>query len=137
MVKAQKKLAWVMCTLFVFSSLLLQSVSAEGNRSIPICGNWKEGARSISSSIPISVFVNEGILSIHSSTQRSDITICISKEDEVVYEETVPALKTDYVTIDLTEFEEGCYSVDLRNQWGDCLNGFFYIVDIAHLLSMF
>ena len=117
MVKAQKKLAWVMCTLFVFSSLLLQSVSAEGNRSIPICGNWKEGARSISSSIPISVFVNEGILSIHSSTQRSDITICISKEDEVVYEETVPALKTDYVTIDLTEFEEGCYSVDLRNQW--------------------
>ena len=127
MVKAQKKLAWVMCTLFVFSSLLLQSVSAEGNRSIPICGNWKEGARSISSSIPISVFVNEGILSIHSSTQRSDITICISKDGKALYEDMIPASKTDCVTIDLSDFEPGTYSVELKNQWGGCLWGKFYI----------
>lgn len=125
MVKAQKKLAWVMCTLFVFSSLLLQSVSAEGNRSIPICGNWKEGARSISSSIPISVFVNEGVLSIHSSTQRSDITICISKDGKVLYEEMIPASETDYITIGLSKFDEGRYSVGLRNQWGDNLLGEF------------
>lgn len=125
MVKAQKKLAWVMCTLFVFSSLLLQSVSAEGNRSIPICGNWKEGARSISSSIPISVFVNEGVLSIHSSTQRSDITICISKDGKVLYEEMIPASKTDCVTIDLSEFELGTYSIGLKNQWEDNLLGEF------------
>ena len=137
MKKILKKLAWAICVFFVFSSLLLQSVSAKGNNSVSLYGRWKEDVRSISSPIPISAFVSDGVLSIHSSTQRSDITICISKEDEVVYEETVPALKTDYVTIDLTEFEEGCYSVDLRNQWGDCLNGFFYIGDIAHLLSMF
>lgn len=127
MVKAQKKLAWVMCTLFVFSSLLLQSVSAEGNRSIPICGNWKEGARSISSSIPISVFVNEGVLSIHSSTQRSDITICISKDGKVLYEEMIPASKTDCVTIDLSEFELGTYSIGLKNQWADCLWGELFL----------
>ncbi len=127
MVKAQKKLAWVMCTLFVFSSLLLQSVSAEGNRSIPICGNWKEGARSISSSIPISVFVNDGVLSIHSSTQRSDITICISKDGKVLYEEMIPASKTDCVTIDLSEFESGTYSIGLKNQWADCLWGELFL----------
>lgn len=123
MVKAQKKLAWVMCTLFVFSSLLLQSVSAEGNRSIPICGNWKEGARSISSSIPISAFVNDGVLSIHSSTQRSDITICISKEGEVLYEEMVPASETGCIMIDLGDFDPGVYSIELKNQWGDYLWG--------------
>ena len=127
MVKAQKKLAWVMCTLFVFSSLLLQSVSTEGNRSIPICGNWKEGARSISSSIPISVFVNDGVLSIHSSTQRSDITICISKDGKVLYEEMIPASKTDCVTIDLSEFESGTYSIGLKNQWADCLWGELFL----------
>lgn len=127
MVKAQKKLAWVMCTLFVFSTLLLQSVSAEGNRSIPICGNWKEGARSISSSIPISVFVDEGILSIHSSTQRSDITICISKDGKILYEEMIPASKTDCVIIDLSEFEPGTYSIGLKNQWADCLWGELFL----------
>ena len=127
MVKAQKKLAWVMCTLFVFSSLLLQSVSAEGNRSIPFCGNWKEGARSISPSIPISAFVNEGVLSIHSSTQRSDITICISKDGKVLYEEMIPASKTDCVTIDLSEFESGTYSIGLKNQWADCLWGELFL----------
>ena len=116
-----------MCTLFVFSSLLLQSVSAEGNRSIPICGNWKEGARSISSSIPISVFVNDGVLSIHSSTQRSDITICISKDGKVLYEEMIPASKTDCVTIDLSEFESGTYSIGLKNQWADCLWGELFL----------
>lgn len=123
MVKAQKKLTWVMCTLFVFSSLLLQSVSAEGNRSIPICGNWKEGARSISSPIPISAFVSDGVLSIHSSTQRSDITICILKDGKILYEEMIPASKTDCVTIDLSEFEPGTYSIGLKNQWADCLWG--------------
>mgnify|MGYP003369333462 CR=1 FL=1 len=127
MVKAQKKLAWVMCTLFVFNSPLLQSVLAEGNRSIPFCGNWKEGARSISPSIPISAFVNEGVLSIHSSTQRSDITICISKDGKVLYEEMIPASKTDCVTIDLSEFESGTYSIGLKNQWADCLWGELFL----------
>ena len=127
MVKAQKKLAWVMCTLFVFSSLLLQSVLAEGKRSISFCGNWKEDARSISSSIPISAFVNDGVLSIHSSTQRSDITICISKDGKVLYEEMIPASKTDCVTIDLSEFESGTYSIGLKNQWADCLWGELFL----------
>lgn len=125
MAKIQKKLAWAMCALFVFSSLLLQSVSAEGNRSVPFCGRWKEMARSISSSIPISAFVNDGALSIHSSTQRSDITICISKDGKILYEEMVPASKTDCVTIDLSKFKPGTYSVELKNQWGGCLWGEF------------
>lgn len=106
-----------MCVLFVFSCLLLQSVSAGENRSIFFCGNWKEDVRSISY-IPISIFVNEGILSIHSSTQRSDITICISKDRKVLYEEMILVSKTDCVTIDLSEFEPVVYSIELKNQWG-------------------
>lgn len=114
MKKIFKKLAWAICVFFVFSSLLLQSVSAKGNNSVSFYGRWEEGARSISSSIPISAFVNDGVLSIHSSTQRSDITICISKDGKILYEEMIPASETDCVTIDLSEFEPGTYSVKLK-----------------------
>ena len=80
-----------------------------------------------SSPIPISAFVSDGVLSIHSSTQRSDITICISKDGKALYEDMIPASKTDCVTIDLSDFEPGTYSVELKNQWGGCLWGKFYI----------
>lgn len=127
MEKTFKKFTWAMFVYFVFSSLLLQSVSAGRSKNIPFCGEWEECARSISSSIPISAFVNDGVLFIHSSTQRSDITICISKDGKVLYEDMIPASKTDCVTIDLSDFEPGTYSVELKNQWGDCLWGKFYI----------
>ena len=127
MKEISKRFAWAICVFFVFSSLLLQNVSAEGSRSIPFYGRWDEGARSISSPIPISAFVSDGVLSIHSSTQRSDITICILKDGKILYEEMIPASKTDCVTIDLSEFEPGTYSVELKNQWGGCLLGKFLI----------
>lgn len=127
MKKIFKKLAWAICVFFVFSSLLLQNVSAERSKEVSLLGEWKEMERTISSSIPISAFVNDGVLSIHSSTQRSDITICISKDGKVLYEEMIPASKTDCVTIDLSEFEPGTYTVGLKNQWDDCLWGEFIL----------
>ena len=38
----------------------------------------------------------------------------------------IPASKTDCVTIYLSEFEPGTYTVGLKNQWDDCLWGEFY-----------
>lgn len=125
MAKTQKKLAWAMCVFLVLSSLLLQNVSANTRNSIPLFGKWKEGARSVSSSIPITAYINDGVLSIHSSTQRSDIKICISKDGKVLYEDTVPGLSTGSIETDLSNFDLGAYSVELKNQWGDCLCGEF------------
>ena len=127
MEKTLKKLTWAMFVYFVFSSLLLQSVSAGKSKDISFFGKWEEGARSISSSIPISAFVNDGVLSIHSSTQRSDITLCISEDGKTFYEKTVPALETDCIVIDLSGFDSGSYSIEMKNQWGDCLWGIFCI----------
>ncbi len=123
MAKNLKKPVWAMCVFLFFSCLLLQSVSAEGSKRVSFWGEWREDTRSISPSIPISAFINDGVLSIHSSTQRSDITICISKDGKVLYEEMIPASKTDCVTIDLSEFEPGTYSIELKNQWAHCLWG--------------
>lgn len=127
MAKNLKKPVGAMCVFLFFSCLLLQSISAEGSKRVSFWGEWREDTRSISPSIPISAFINDGVLSIHSSTQRSDITICISKDGKVLYEEMIPASKTDCVTIDLSEFEPGTYSVELKNQWGGCLLGKFLI----------
>lgn len=123
MVKNKRLFSWVMCLLFVFSGLLLQDVSANTRKSIPLYGSWKEEARSVSPTVPISAFVGDGVLTIHSRTQRSDITICISKDGEVLYEEKIPALNTDCVTIKMDDFDSGIYTVELKNQWGDCLWG--------------
>lgn len=107
MEKILKKFARAMFVFFVFSSLLLQSVSAERSKNISFLGKWEECARSISSSIPISAFVNDDVLSIHSSSQRSDIIICISKDGKALYEETIQALDTDCITIDLRDSDPG------------------------------
>lgn len=125
MAKNLKKPVGAMCVFLFFSCLLLQSISAEGSKRVSFWGEWREDTRSISPSIPISAFINDGVLSIHSSTQRSDITICISKDGKVLYEEMIPASKTDCVTIDLSEFELGTYSIGLKNQWEDNLLGEF------------
>lgn len=124
MTKRRRMLSWIICLFFVFSGLLLQSATASSS-SIPLCGTWKEVARSIYSSIPISAFINDGVLSIHSNTQRSDIIICISKDGKAIYEETIQASDTDCITIDLRNFDPGAYSIELKNQWGDCLWGDF------------
>lgn len=123
MEKNLTRLVGTLCVFLVFSSLLLQNVSAGGNGRVPLFGKWKEGARSVSSTIPVTAFINDDVLSIHSSTQRSDITICISKEGEVLYEETVPASESGCIMIDLGDFDPGEYSIELKNRWGDCLWG--------------
>lgn len=127
MVKNKRLFSWVMCLLFVFSGLLLQDVSANTRKNILLYGSWEEDARSVSPTNPISAFVGDGVLTIHSRTQRSDITICISKDGEVLYEKAISALNTDCIMIDLDDFDQGIYSVELKNQWDDILWGEFSV----------
>lgn len=128
MVKNKRLFSSVMCLLFVFSGLLLQDVSANAKRSISFYGWWSEGIRSVSPTIPISAFVGDGVLTIHSRTQRSDITICISKDGKLLYENTVPVSETGCIIIGLEDFDPGVYSIELKNQWDDCLRGEFDLI---------
>lgn len=125
MVKNRKMFSRIVCILLIciLGGLTFQDLSAQTKQRLIFRGKWSEVHRSISSNIPISAFLNGNILSLQSSTQRSDITICISKDGKVLYEETVPASETDCIIIDLSGFDKGSYSVELKNQWGDCLWG--------------
>ena len=88
-------------------------------------GKWNEGKRSVSSDIPITIYVENGQMVIKSHSLRSDITIRIMDSSTMVYEETVLAEKTGYILIDLKDNKSGVYTLNLTNQWGDHLYGEF------------
>ena len=88
-------------------------------------GKWNEGKRSVSSDIPITIYVENGQLVIKSHSLRSDITIRIMDSSTMVYEETVLVEKTGYILIDLKDNKSGVYTLNLTNQWGDHLYGEF------------
>ena len=88
-------------------------------------GKWNEGKRSVSSDIPITIYVENGQLVIKSHSLRSDITIRIMDSSTMVYVETVLAEKTGYILIDLKDNKSGVYTLNLTNQWGDHLYGEF------------
>ena len=88
-------------------------------------GKWNEGKRSVSSDIPITIYVENGQLVIKSHSLRSDITIRIMDSSTMVYEETVLAEKTGYILIDLKDNKSRVYTLNLTNQWGDHLYGEF------------
>lgn len=125
--KKNLKILFYVLSVFFISCLSSQSAWAESGKKIPLRGEWREIERSTSSCIPISVYLIDRTLSIQCSTQRSDITIRILKDEKVFYEETISAAVINCVTVDLNEFDSTIYSIELKNQWGDCLCGVFEV----------
>ncbi|KKB46999.1 MULTISPECIES: DUF3244 domain-containing protein [Parabacteroides] len=127
MVKGKKMFTWIVCVFFVliFSGLIVQDLSAKTMSAVTFGGWWTEGHRSASGVVPISAVINGDILSIQSSSQRSDIVVRISKDGIVLYEARVSASEAEYTMIDLGGLDADTYVLDLTNQWGDHLYGIF------------
>lgn len=119
---------WRVRILFIFmwTGFILQGISAStGGQPVPLGGRWEGDKRSISPAIPITASITENLLSIQSSSNRSDITIRISNNEVIVYEKTIPAAETAYITIDLDGEAAGLYHLELSNPWDDYLQGEF------------
>ena len=127
MVKGKKMFTWIVCVFFVliFGGLIVQDLSAKTMSAVTFGGWWTEGHRSASGVVPISAVINGDILSIQSSSQRSDIIVRISKVGIVLYEARVSASEAEYTMIDLGGLDADTYVLDLTNQWGDHLYGIF------------
>ena len=127
MVKGKKMFTWIVCLFFVliFSGLIVQDLSARTMSGVSLAGWWGEGHRSVSTTVPVSAFVNGDILSIQSTSQRSDIVVRISQDGIVLYEMEIPASDAECTIIDLGKFDADTYDLDLTNQWGDHLYGIF------------
>ncbi|WP_160150107.1 DUF3244 domain-containing protein [Parabacteroides sp. Marseille-P3160] len=124
---------WVgFISLLSFCGVINQSLSARTMDSKDVefeKGSWSEDHQSRSSlfTYPLRAWINGSQLFIQSNTQRSDITVRISKEASVIYEETVPRTETQLIIIDLSQNGSGNYQLELENQWGDYLRGSFTI----------
>lgn len=130
MKRKEMSINWRMRILFIlmWTGFVLQGISAStGGRPIALDGKWEDNKRSIFPTIPITASITENLLSVQSSSTRSDITIRISNNEAVVYEKTIPAAKTAYITIELDGEDAGLYRLDLSNSWGDYLSGDFEI----------
>jgi hypothetical protein len=115
----------ILIITLLISLVPVQSVLADPEPEIE--GTWYEGERSLYWSSRIEIDITGSSLTISSKTLRSDITIRISQSDETVFEQTVPASETERITVDLSNFEPGQYFLELTNQWGDYLYGYFYL----------
>lgn len=125
--ESSKGIAWIMIVL-AFSVLVNSFMYAEHKgEKITLNGRWNEQERSLSSTVPVSAYINGDILFIQSLTSRVDINITIVKDGIVFYEQTVPAAQTaNIVGIPLAKLERGDYTLELRNQWGGYLYGEFF-----------
>ncbi len=73
-------------------------------------GKWNEGKRSVSSDIPITIYVENGQLVIKSHSLRSDITIRIMDSSTMVYEETVKLQEREISELNSTSYSLVRYS---------------------------
>lgn len=115
----------VMVTFLLSMSVGFSGYADGSGAKIVLDGEWLEGSRSISPSTPVSVYITSDLLFIQSSTLRSDITVTIVKNKTIVYEQNIPVTQTANIGISVTDWEEGIYTLELRNQWGGYLYGDF------------
>ena len=115
----------VIVTFVLSMSMGFLGHADEPETKIILGGQWDEGSRSISLSIPVTAYITPSHLFIQSESLRSDITVTVLKDGETIYEQTVPAVQTANFGISVTDWEKGTYTLELRNQWGDYLYGDF------------
>ena len=111
---------WVMC-LLACSFMWTPKVMAD---QVETDGDWAEGKRGFIQDCPVTVTYDEAFLYIETTSTRSDITIRIVKDGNILYEETLYSPQTA-TTIALDFLEPGTYRLELTNQWGDYLFGTF------------
>lgn len=112
------RLIWVL----LLSLMILPEVKADNE--VDFDGEWSEGKIAIIPEIPITAIENDVYLTIESTSTRSDITIRIMKDGNILYEETLyqPQMET---IIALDFLDPGTYGLKLTNQCGDFLYGTF------------
>ena len=124
----KKIITWssrVMVTFLLSISIGLLGHANEPGAKIVLDGEWEDNWRSISPSMSVSAYITSDFLFIQSSTLRSDIAATIIKSGTIVYVQTIFADQTVNVGISVTGWEEGTYTLELRNQWGGYLYGNF------------
>lgn len=117
----KRSLMWLYLLCILAGSLWSLEVKAD---KVDWDGKWDEGYRSLIQDCPVTASYDEAYLYIETTSTRSDITIRIVKDGNILYEETLYQPQTT-TTIALDFLDPGTYRLELTNQWGDFLYGTF------------
>lgn len=105
--------------LFIVNTFLLEAASLRDNDGITVRtkGNWIEGSRSFSDSVPVQLYWDGTNLYIENPSGRSEIHVSISNGFEAVLPEG-----TTSAVVYVGAIEGPCVVV-LTNQFGDRVEG--------------
>lgn len=114
------------CLICLLVCNFIFSLEARADQKSDLGGEWRETGeeRSVTFDCPITVSYNEFNLYIKTTSTRSDITIRIVKDGNILYEEILYSPQTA-TTIALDFLDPGTYRLELTNQWGGYLYGTF------------
>ena len=113
------------CLICLLVCNFIFSLEARADHNIGLDGKWEEEEEERSISFhPVKASYDEAYLYIETTSTRSDITIRIVKDGNILYEETLYQPQTT-TTIALDFLDPGTYRLELTNQWGDYLFGTF------------
>ena len=91
---------------------------------------WKDGGENNSRVMihSVSASIDGSLLHIQCTSPTVDITVCIIQNGMIVHQETIPATDTNHILVDLTNYVEGVYTLDLTNSAGGHVWGEFSLL---------
>lgn len=94
-------------------------------------GGWKggggSGAEFMAMLPPVSASIDGSLLHIQCTSPAVDVTVRIIQNGVTVYLETVPAVDTDHIWVELSDYAGGIYTLDLTNSTGGHVYGNFLL----------
>lgn len=96
-------------------------------KDIEIDGFWEDGARSVITNCPITVFTDGYLLTIKNASPDRDMTIRITDvaKGTIIYEDNVLKAQSAYISISIANFSAGEYKLEIIGTPSGYLKGFF------------
>lgn len=123
---------WGLSFLLILIGGLTFQMEATAPSKVELEGDWKDDRRSVPFELPVSAFVDGNVLTIQSCTADVDITVVVSQNGVPVYEKAVPASQTTLVVVDMDDWAEGSYVLELKNELGGYLWGIYTNGDFVY-----
>ena len=120
----KKKLCLLFIVLVCIQGFTTSYAKTAGQgKKVNLHGKWTERKRAVSQDLPIVAFLENGFLIIQSLTLGSDMTVRVLNSEGIVDTIVIPAEDTGNISIDMNHIQDNDCSLELTNQWGDCLTG--------------
>ena len=111
--------------VFISHQVIAKTMDEKPIHLIPPDHWGGETSRSITIQPAVSASIDGSLLHIQCTSPTVDVTVCIIQNGMIVHQETIPATDTNHILVDLSNYVEGVYTLDLTNSAGGHVWGEF------------